>query len=88
MELKIGGKITISDNEKYYILEIFELNESKYLFCTTAVGKIKPVVLKVGNIDGETRVKIEKDPKIIGDISSKILEKNDKELLKKIANKN
>jgi len=88
VEFKIGGKITISDNEKYYILEIFELNGSEYLFCTTAIGKIEPVVLKVGKINGETRVKIEKDSKIIGDISSKILERDDKELLKKIANKN
>ena len=35
MELKIGGKITLSENRKYYILDIIELDEEKYLFCTS-----------------------------------------------------
>ena len=88
MEFKIGGKITLSENKKYYILDIIELDGEKYLFCTTAVGKIKPVVLKTGEIDGKTKVKIEENPVIIRDVSSKILENDDKELLKKITEEN
>lgn len=88
MELKIGGKITLSENRVFYILEIIEYNNGKYLFCTTATGKIKPAVLQVGEIDGETKVRIEKNPEIIRDITTKILEKEDKELLKKILDEN
>lgn len=88
MEFKIGGKITLSENRKFYILDIIELDEEKYLFCTTAVGKIEPTVLKVGEIDGKTKVKIEKNPIIIRDITTKILEKDDKDLLKKITDEN
>ena len=33
MELKIGGKITLSENEVYYILEIVNYEGKKYLFC-------------------------------------------------------
>ena len=88
MEFKIGGKITLSEDRKYYILDINELNGEKYLFCTTAVGKIKPAVLKTGEIDGKTKVKIEEDPIIIRDITTKILEKDDKEMLKKITEEN
>ena len=88
MELKIGGKITLSEDRKYYILDIIELDGEKYLFCTSAVGKIKPAVLKIGEVDGKTKVKIEEDPMIIREISTKILEKDDKELLKKMTEEN
>lgn len=88
MELKIGGKITLSENRKYYILDIIELDEEKYLFCTTAIGKIEPTILKVGEKDNKIKVKIEENPIIIRDITTKILEKYDKELLKKITEEN
>lgn len=88
MELKIGGKITLSEDRKFYILDIVELDGEKYLFCTTAVGKIEPAILKTGEIDGKIKVKIEENPLIIRDITTKILEKDDKELLKKITEEN
>lgn len=88
MEFKIGGKITLSENEVFYILDIIEYNNDKYLFCTTAKGKIKPAILQVGEIEGKTMVRIEEKPEIVRDITTKILEKEDKELLKKILDEN
>ena len=88
MELKIGGKITLSENEVYYILEIVNYEGKKYLFCTTAVGKIEPAILQVAEIDEKTKVRTKKNPVIIKNISIQMLERDDKELLQKILYEN
>lgn len=87
MEFKVGGKITLDDNEEYVIIDVMEFNNSQYLYCTTAKGKIKPTILKVGKFDGKTFMKIEENPLIIYELSRKILEKEDNETLKKLLEK-
>lgn len=84
MEFKVGGKITLNENEKYYIIEIIEDKNAKYLFCTDAKEKIKPVILEVREFDGKTMVRKEDSPEIIQKITTSILEKDNKEMLKKI----
>lgn len=87
MEFKVGGKITLSENEKYYIIEITEYKGNQYLFCTTAQGKVQPALLQVEEIDGEMMVRLEENPLIIYEISKKILERDDPETLKKLIEK-
>ena len=61
---------------------------SEGVYQITAIGKIEPTILKVGEKDNKIKVKIEENPIIIRDITTKILEKDDKELLKKITEEN
>lgn len=87
MEFKIGGKITLEGNKQYIIIDIMELNNNKYLYCTTTKGKIKAVIFKIGTFEGKTFMREEENPLIIYELSRKILEKEDKEILKKIERK-
>lgn len=86
MEFKIGGKITL-EGKQYIVVDIMEFNKHKYLYCITTKGKIKAVIFKVGTIEGKTFMKVEENPLIIYELSRKILEKEDKETLKKIERK-
>lgn len=88
MEFKIGGKITLADDKDFYILEIINYEDKKYLFCTTATGKIQPAVLQIAEFGDTTKVKIEKNPVIIRNITMQMLERDDKELLQKILYEN
>ncbi len=87
MEFKVGGKITLEGKKQYIIIDIMEFNNRKYLYCTTVKGKIKAVILRIGTFEGKTFMKEEENPLIIYELSRKILEKQDKEMLKKIERK-
>lgn len=73
MEFKVGGKITV-EGKQYVIVEIMELNNNKYLYCTTTKGKIKAVIFKLGTVDGKNYMKIVENPLIIYELSRKILD--------------
>jgi hypothetical protein len=75
-ELKVGGKITLSQNKKYLIVDIIEENGKKYLFCSTTQGKIEPIVFEYANINGKGNVRLEKDAKILQKIALKISNEN------------
>ncbi len=72
-KFKVGGKITLEDNISYRILDIVVYNEEKYLFCCTEVKPIEPKVLVCKEIDGEVYVSIEKNKKILLEITKKVL---------------
>lgn len=75
-EFKIGGKITISENESYRIVDIVELDGKKYYFSCTEKKPIVPKVFERIDEDGETFINKVENPEIIKEISEKILGKN------------
>ena len=50
MEFRIGGKITL-EGKQYIIIDIMELNNHKYLYCTTTKGKIKAIIFKIDTFE-------------------------------------
>lgn len=72
-EFKVGGKITLSENEKYIIVDIVEYKGKKFYFCSTANKPIIPVIFEKANINGKTFIKQVEDKEIIKYIANKIL---------------
>jgi hypothetical protein len=77
-DLKVGGLITIKDNIKYRILEIFDEDGINYLFCCTNKKPILPVIFQYRNYDGKIQIKEENDEKILKKIYTRIYEENRK----------
>lgn len=72
-EFKIGGKITLEDNNSYRILDIIEYKGKKYLFCCTEIKPIRPQVLVCKEINDEIYVSVEGNPKILLEISKLVI---------------
>lgn len=72
---KIGGKITLEDNESYRILDILKYKGLDYLFCCTEIKPIEPKVLFCKEMDGEIFVSVEENPIILKEISKIIINK-------------
>lgn len=72
-KFKVGGKITLEDNTSYRILDIIKYNDEKYLFCCTETKPIKPKVLGYEEKDGEMYIFVEKNPKILLEISKLVI---------------
>lgn len=72
-EFKVGGKITLEDDTSYRILDIIKYNDEKYLFCCSETKPIKPKVLGYEEKDGEIYVFVEKNPKILLEISKLVI---------------
>lgn len=72
-EFKVGGKISLEDNTSYRILDIIKYNDEKYLFCCTETKPIKPKVLGYEEKDGEIYIFVEKNPKILLEISKLVI---------------
>lgn len=72
-EFKVGGKISLEDNTSYRILDIIKYNDEKYLFCCTETKPIKPKVLGYEEKDGEMYIFVEKNPKILLEISKLVI---------------
>ena len=72
-EFKVGGKITLEDDTSYRILDIIKYNDEKYLFCCSETKPIKPKVLGYEEKDGEMYVFVEKNPKILLEISKLVI---------------
>ena len=72
MELKIGGKITLSNKREFRIIEMVEYNGLKYLMCSTTEKPIIPVILEYRVIDGKDSVRLEENENILEQIYLKI----------------
>lgn len=72
-KIKIGGKITLEDNISYRILDIVKYSDENYLFCCTETKPRKPQVLVCKEIDEELYVSVEKNPKILLEISKLVI---------------
>lgn len=75
MEFKIGGKITLKDDESYLIVDIVEENQTKYYFCSTMKKPISPKVFEKEEKDGKTFVRLVEDNDLIAKIANKVIEK-------------
>lgn len=74
MELKIGGKITLEDNESYLIVDIVKINEQKYYFCSTMKKPILPKVFELEEKEGKKFVRLIEDHEIIEKVANKVIE--------------
>lgn len=72
-EFKIGGKVTLSENEKYMIVDIIEYEGEKYYFASSVKKPIIPKLFQKIDEDGETYIKFIEDPKIIKYVTNKIV---------------
>lgn len=83
-EFKIGGKVTISENETYRIVDIIEKDGKTYYFACTDQKPISPIVFERVEENGKVFIAIEDDPKIIKEIAETILESSNDENLRKL----
>lgn len=72
-EFKIGGKITLEDNNAYRIVDIVNEDGIDYYFCCTVEKNIKPKVLVKKEIDGKVFMKEVTNPKILKNLAIKML---------------
>ena len=72
MEIKIGGKITLSNKREFRIVEMLEYNGFKYLLCSTTEKPILPAVFEYRVIDGKNSVRLEENENILEQIYLKI----------------
>lgn len=72
MELKVGGKITLSNKKEFRIIEIVEYNDLRYLLCSTTEKPIIPVILEHRIINGKDNVRLEENKDILKQIYLKI----------------
>ena len=77
-EFKIGGKVVISENESYRIIDIVDLDENIYYFACTESKPIKPKVFERIEENGKTYINIVENPEIIKKVSEKILKDSNK----------
>ena len=72
-EFKIGGKVTLEENEKYIIVDIIEYEGEKYYFASSDRKPIVPKVFQRIDEDGKTFIKFVEDIKIIKYITNKVV---------------
>ncbi len=75
-EFKIGGKVTISQDESYRIIDIVEIDGKKYYFSCTDKKPVVPKIFERIDENGETFINIVENPEIIKKVSEKILCEN------------
>lgn len=72
-EFKIGGKVTLGENEVYIIVDIIEYENDIYYFASTAKKPIIPKVFQRIDENGKTFINFIEDPKIIKYIADKVV---------------
>lgn len=73
-EFKIGGRVTLVDNEKYRIVDIIEYNGKKYFFCCTEKKPITPKIFERLEFSGKTFISFVENPEIIRKVTEKMVE--------------
>ncbi len=72
-EFKIGGKVTLGENEVYIIVDIIEYENDIYYFASTTKKPIIPKVFQRIDENGKTFINFVEDPKIIKYIADKVV---------------
>lgn len=72
-EFKIGGKITLEDNNEYRIIDILDDEGVTYYFCCTVGKNIEPKVLVKKVIEGKAFMKEVTNPKILKNLAIKMI---------------
>ncbi len=75
-EFKIGGKVTIDENESYRIVDIVKMSENTYYFACTENKPITPKVFERIEKDGKVYINIVENSEIIRNILEKVLKDN------------
>lgn len=75
-EFKIGGKVTINENESYRIIDIIKKDGKTYYFSCTNQKPIEPKIFQRIEDNGKTYIEIVENPEIIKEIAEKILKDN------------
>lgn len=74
-KFKIGGKVTLSENEKYIIVDIVEYNKEIYYFASTVSKPIKSKIFQRIDENNKTYIEFVEDKKIIKEIAKIIIDK-------------
>ena len=74
-KFKIGGKVTLSENEKYIIVDIVEYNKKIYYFASTVSKPIKSKIFQRIDENNKTYIEFVEDKKIIKEIAKIIIDK-------------
>ena len=74
--IKVGSVITLEKDRQFRVLNIRKDNNRNYLFCCTNKKPILPVIFEYIIVDGQLRVKEEKDNEILTKIYKKLIEEN------------
>lgn len=72
-EFKIGGKVTISKNESYIIVDIIEYNNETYYFTSSINKPIVPKIFQRIEEDGKIFIDIIDDEEIINYVHDRIV---------------
>lgn len=72
-EFKIGGEITLDENEKYIIVDIVKLNNEIYYFASSKKKPITPKIFQRIDEGKNTFIEFIEDPKIIKKILEKVI---------------
>lgn len=72
-EFKIGGIVTLSENEKYIIVDIITIDGEVYYLASTNKKPIIPKVFQKIEEDGKVFIDFIEDKEIIKKISNKII---------------
>lgn len=71
-EFKIGGKVTLGENETYIIVDIIKYENELYYFASSDNKPIIPKVFQRIDENSKTYIKFVEDPKIIKYIAEKV----------------
>ena len=74
-EFKIGGKVTLSENEKYIIVDIVEYNRELYYFASTISKPVQSKIFKRIDENNKTYIEFIEDEKIIQEIVKIVINK-------------
>lgn len=72
-EFKIGGKVTLDENEKYIIVDIIEYENELYYFASSIKKPIIPKVFKRTDKNGRTYIEFIEEPQILKYIADKVV---------------
>ena len=72
-EFKIGGTVTLSEDEKYIIVDIINLDGEVYYLASTNKKPISPKVFQRIEENGKVFIDFIEDKEIIKKISNKII---------------
>ncbi len=72
-EFKVGGRVTISEDESYRIIDIIKHNGKTYYFSCTEQRPIRPKIFERVEKNGEVYIVMVEDQALIKEISEEVI---------------
>lgn len=72
-EFKIGGKVTLGEDETYIIVDIIKYEKELYYFASSTKKPITPKVFQRIDEEGKVYIDFIEDPKILKYIADKVV---------------